>query len=71
MRPADLLEVAYSEARKGLAEGGIPIGAALFTPPGCCSAAAATDVFKTTIHRCTPKPMRSAPPVANATTVPR
>ena len=29
-----MLEVAYQEARKGLAEGGIPIGAALFTVDG-------------------------------------
>src|ERR1700722_14132186 len=30
--PAQLLEVAIFEARKGLAEGGLPIGAALFDP---------------------------------------
>lgn len=30
----DMLEVAYQEARKGLEEGGIPIGAALFTSAG-------------------------------------
>lgn len=30
----DMLEVAYQEARTGLAEGGIPIGAALFTSAG-------------------------------------
>lgn len=30
----DMLEVAYQEARKGLVEGGIPIGAALFTSDG-------------------------------------
>jgi cytosine deaminase len=29
-----MLEAAYQEARKGLAEGGIPIGAALFTREG-------------------------------------
>lgn len=29
-----MLEVAYAEARKGLSEGGIPIGAALFTRDG-------------------------------------
>jgi cytosine/creatinine deaminase len=34
MKPADMLEVAYREARKSLAEGGIPIGAALFTADG-------------------------------------
>ncbi len=35
-RPADteLLAVALEEARAGLAEGGIPIGAALFSPDG-------------------------------------
>lgn len=32
--PWDMLEVAYQEARKGLAEGGIPIGAALFSVDG-------------------------------------
>ncbi|ATE56463.1 MULTISPECIES: nucleoside deaminase [Actinosynnema] len=32
--PADLLAVAVAEARAGLAEGGIPIGAALFGPDG-------------------------------------
>lgn len=32
--PAEMLEVAYDEARKGLDEGGIPIGAALFTRDG-------------------------------------
>jgi cytosine deaminase len=31
---ADMLEVAIEEARAGLAEGGIPIGAALFGPDG-------------------------------------
>jgi cytosine/creatinine deaminase len=31
---AKLLETAISEARRGLAEGGIPIGAALFDPSG-------------------------------------
>jgi cytosine/creatinine deaminase len=37
VRPADfaaMLEVAISEARRGLAEGGIPIGAALFGADG-------------------------------------
>jgi len=34
MDAATMLEVAYREARKGLAEGGIPIGAALFTVDG-------------------------------------
>jgi len=32
--PEQMLEVALSEARKGLAEGGIPIGAAIFTANG-------------------------------------
>jgi cytosine/creatinine deaminase len=32
--PETMLEVAYQEARKGLAEGGIPIGAALFSADG-------------------------------------
>ncbi|MEO3810216.1 nucleoside deaminase [Sphaerisporangium sp. B11E5] len=32
--PAAMLAVALEEARKGLAEGGIPIGAALFGPDG-------------------------------------
>ena len=34
MTPEDMLDVAYLEARKGLSEGGIPIGAALFTADG-------------------------------------
>lgn len=34
MTPHDMLEVAYAEARKGLAAGGIPIGAALFSADG-------------------------------------
>jgi cytosine deaminase len=32
--PGALLEIALEEARKGFAEGGIPIGAALFGPDG-------------------------------------
>jgi hypothetical protein len=32
--PWAMLEVAYSEARKGLSEGGIPIGAAMFDRSG-------------------------------------
>jgi cytosine/creatinine deaminase len=34
MTPQDMLDVAYLEARKGLSEGGIPIGAALFAADG-------------------------------------
>ena len=34
MTPEDMLDVAVDEARKGLAEGGIPIGAALFSTDG-------------------------------------
>lgn len=34
MTPEEMLEVAVAEARKGLAEGGIPIGAALFSADG-------------------------------------
>ena len=34
MTPQELLDVAVAEARKGLAEGGIPIGAALFSSDG-------------------------------------
>lgn len=34
MTPQEMLDVAYEEARKGLAEGGIPIGAALFRTDG-------------------------------------
>ena len=32
--PAAMLDVAYGQARTGLSEGGIPIGAALFGPDG-------------------------------------
>jgi cytosine deaminase len=34
MNPEQMLDVAVAEARKGLAEGGIPIGAALFRADG-------------------------------------
>ncbi|MCV7225399.1 nucleoside deaminase [Mycolicibacterium komossense] len=34
MTPEEMLDVAVGEARKGLAEGGIPIGAALFSADG-------------------------------------
>ena len=34
MTPQDMLDVALDEARKGLSEGGIPIGAALFSADG-------------------------------------
>ncbi len=34
MQPEEMLAVAVEEARAGLAEGGIPIGAALFGPDG-------------------------------------
>jgi tRNA(Arg) A34 adenosine deaminase TadA len=34
MTPDDMLDVAVAEARKGLSEGGIPIGAALFSSDG-------------------------------------
>ncbi|UXA16481.1 nucleoside deaminase [Mycobacterium sp. SMC-4] len=34
MTPEQMLDVAVDEARKGLSEGGIPIGAALFTAAG-------------------------------------
>ncbi|HEX4067566.1 MAG TPA: nucleoside deaminase [Acidobacteriaceae bacterium] len=34
MDPREMLEVALDEARAGLAEGGIPIGAAIFGPDG-------------------------------------
>ena len=34
MTPEDMLDIAVEEARKGLAEGGIPIGAALFGADG-------------------------------------
>jgi creatinine deaminase len=34
MTPEEMLAVAVAEARKGLAEGGIPIGAALFSSDG-------------------------------------
>jgi cytosine deaminase len=34
LKPAELLRVAIEEARTGLAEGGIPIGAALFAADG-------------------------------------
>lgn len=34
MEPREMLQVALREARMGLAEGGVPIGAAIFAPDG-------------------------------------
>ena len=60
------------EARKGLAEGGIPIGAALFSVRRhAARAAGTTGGCSTTTRRCTPRPTRSATPAGSATTAPR
>ena len=55
-----LLEVAIAEARKGLAEGGVPIGAAIFDESGKPWALATTAVSKTAILQYTERPTRSA-----------
>lgn len=63
-----LLDVAFTEAELGLSEGGIPIGAALFDADGALLGLGHNSASKTTIRRSTPRPLRSARPVADATT---
>ena len=59
--PEEMLQVAIEEARAGLDEGGIPIGAALFGADGTLSrAAATTGACRTATHRSTARPTRSA-----------
>ena len=72
MTDREMLEVALEEARPGLAEGGIPIGAALFAADGRLlgprpqpAGAAATT------RRCTARPTPSATPAASAPTATR
>ena len=52
-----MLEAAIAEARKGLTEGGIPIGAAIFDENGTFSAPATTAGCRMAILRCMAKPM--------------
>ncbi len=67
--PRTLIDVALDEARAGLDEGGIPIGAALFAARRhAARAAGTTGGCRTTTRRCTPRPPRSAPPGGSATT---
>ena len=57
-----MLLVAIAEARKGLAEGGIPIGAAIFNEHGTLVGS------EMAIHPCTERPTPSATLVASAAT---
>ena len=61
-----MLAVAIEEARPGLAEGGIPIGAALFAATGGCSAAGTTAACRRAIRRSTARPTPSARRAASA-----
>ena len=55
-----MLKVAIDEARSGLDEGGIPIGAALFQRDGRLLGRGHNGAFRRTIHRSTAKQMRFA-----------
>ena len=66
--PEEMLAVAIEEARAGLAEGGIPIGSALFAADGRCSAAATTAASSTATRRRTRRSTPSARPAAARTT---
>ena len=61
------LAVAVEEARAGLAEGGIPIGAALIGATVRCSAAGTTGGCRTTTRRCTVRHRPSGTPGVSAT----
>ena len=61
-----MLQVAIDEARSGLAEGGIPVGAALFDRAGNLLGRGATGAFSGMIPPFMERPMRFAMPVANA-----
>jgi len=63
---AAMLDVALSEARKGLAEGGIPIGAAIFDVRGQLWELVTTVAFSRETPRCTVKPTRFATRDADA-----
>ena len=63
-----MLEVAYQEARKGLAEGGIPIGAALFSADGVLLGSGHNRRVQHDDPSVHAEPTRSVPPVGNATT---
>jgi hypothetical protein len=64
-----LLSIALEEARSGLAEGGIPVGAALFDTDGTLWAADTTVVYRRVTLRYMVKPMHFARPVAKKLTV--
>ena len=61
-----MLGIALQEARTGLAEGGIPIGAAIFDSAASSSAPDTTAACNRAIPRSTAKPMPSATPDASA-----
>jgi hypothetical protein len=57
MTNEEMLAIAIEEAKLGIAEGGIPIGARFLTRREIASAAATTVVFKRTIRLYMAKPM--------------
>jgi len=63
-----MLEVAKAEARKGLAEGGIPIGAAVFDESGKLVGAGHNRRVQIAIRQCMRRPMLSAAPGDSAAT---
>ena len=66
-----MLAVAIDEARTGLAEGGVPVGGALFAADGHLLGRGATGGCRRTILRSTGRPTRSARPAASRATVAR
>lgn len=60
-----MFEVALEEAHRGRAEGGVPIGAALFNSKGTLLAKAAIDEYKKVTLRCMPRLMRFGKPDAS------
>ena len=61
-----MLAVAFEEARHGLVEGGIPIGAAMFTRTGELVSRGTIAVCNRAIPACTLRRMPFAGPAANA-----
>ena len=53
-----MLEIALEEARSGLAEGGIPIGAALFAADGKLLGRAGIGASRSRIPHCMVRPTR-------------
>jgi len=69
MNPQMMLDVAVDEARKGLAEGGIPIGAALFSADGTLLGSGHNRRVQQD-DPCTPRRMPSGRRAVSGTTAP-